>query len=192
MSRLSGSIANRAETVGALATDATFQWRTGMWDKAVRMTRDRPLTGWGVGSFPVQQALYYHPAVPMRSQQVILERGPSLLENAHNTYFQIAAELGLPGIALYLGVFVAFFWTGIRALPRMQRGFRQAVAMGCMGGVAAQMVSAFGSPAWEFAECSAFLWLMLGLGMAAAGVGDRGRGKEAALDDDRRTRHGHG
>lgn len=180
MSRLSGSLSARAGTLSGLGHDNSFQWRLGMWSKALRMVRDRPALGWGVGSFPLQQALYPHPAVRGRTQVAILRDGPSLDENAHNTWLQLGAELGVPGLALFLAIYGTFFAATFRALRKQRPGFRKSVVMGAMGGVAAQAVCAFGSPAWEFVECSVFLWFMLAVGLVAAreGTGSSSRGLE--------------
>jgi O-antigen ligase len=176
LSQASGGLTERLKSVSNLGQDLSFNWRLGMWDKALRMVRDRPLMGWGVGLFPLQQSLYYHPAcASARTQLEIFTLGPSLSENAHNTYLQLAAELGIPGIILYLGIFGAFFTTALRALPRLRPGFPKSMLIATVGAIAAQMVGAVGSPAWEFAECSLFLWLVLGMGMALAGVGEWGR-----------------
>jgi len=175
VSRQGGILAGRAGTLAGINRDESFQWRRGMWDKALRMVRDRPLLGWGVGTFGIQQVRYYHPAIPLRQQIDIVNGGPSLSENAHNTYLQLTADLGIPGLILYLGVFVTFFGTALRALRGTRPGFRQAMLIGAVGAIVAQMASAVGNPSWEYAECSVFLWLTLGLGMALSGVGDRGR-----------------
>jgi O-antigen ligase len=175
LSQRGTGLLRRAQTLTVLGNDVSFRWRQGMWDKSVRMIRDRPMLGWGVGAYPMQQALYFHPDVPTRAQIQIAVLGRGLLENAHNTYLQLAAELGLPGLALYLGVFGAFFGTGLRALPRLRKGFRRSVLIAALAAAAAHLVSAIGSPAWEFAECSLFLWAVLAIGMVAAGVGNRGR-----------------
>jgi O-antigen ligase len=172
MSRLSGSLSRRAVTLSALARDESFRWRLGMWDKAVRMLRDRPWSGWGPGSFALQQALYPHPEVPFRTQIDIARSGATLDENAHNTFLQLGAETGAPGLLLWCGLYFAFVWTALRALRRGKPGFRQALLIGAVGAVAAQGISSFGSPAWEFAECSAFFWVVLALGMLAAGASD--------------------
>lgn len=164
----------RARTVQALTLDRSLRWRLGMWDKAVRMILARPWTGWGPGSFPYQQVRFDHPDVPTRSQRSIARDGPTLAENAHNTYLQLAAETGLPGLALYLGILGAAAATGLRALHRRSRGTR-AVLAGALAGLAGQAVSAFTSPAWEFAECSLVFWLLLGI-VAASEPGEPARG----------------
>jgi O-antigen ligase len=174
MSRTGGMLTQRLGTLSVLERDSSFRWRRAMWDKAARMIRDRPVLGWGVGSYPLQQALYYHPDAPGRSQLEIYYTGPTLKENAHNTFLQLGAELGIPGLALFLGIYAAFLATAWRALRPMRAGFRQAVLIGAVAGTAGQLVSGVGSPAWEFAECSLFFWVILGLGMAVAGIASRG------------------
>ena len=186
MSQTGGMLSTRAQTLIAIARDDSFRWRLGMWDKARRMVAKRPVFGWGIGTFAMQQALFFHPDCPTR-MQVEIEYRPTLRENAHNTYLQLAAETGWPGLALYLGIFAAFFATALRALGRVRRGFRQAILAGCIAAVAGQMVSSIGSPAWEFPECSLFLWLILGMGMALSGVGERG----LESSNERRKSEGH-
>ncbi|MBM3460188.1 MAG: O-antigen ligase family protein, partial [Armatimonadetes bacterium] len=105
---------SRVATVVRLGTDSSFQWRLGMGDKARRMLVDRPFLGWGAGLFPIRQALYHHPAVPPDTERAIVVRGPNLAQNAHNSLLQLGAELGLPGLALYLGFFVCWFQTALK------------------------------------------------------------------------------
>lgn len=175
VSRMEGGLSRRAITLSRLATDSSFQWRLAMWNKCLRMANDRPLTGWGIGTYPVQQALYYHPNAPSRSQRDIVKTGPRLTEDAHNLYLQLAAEIGYGGLALYLAVLGCFFGTALRSLRSLRPGFRHAILIGTMAAVAGQMVAAIGTPAWEFPECSLFFWLILAIGMTAAGLGNRGR-----------------
>src|SRR5439155_26686376 len=104
-----------------------------------------------------------------------------LAEEAHNEYLQIAAEIGLVGLGLYLWILGAFFLYGIRGLRRRDEGFRKLVLMGCLAGVAGQAVDALSNPAWRFADVSFLLWLMMGLGVAVARASRRPR-KDDATD----------
>jgi O-antigen ligase len=175
VSRMEGGLGRRAVTLSQLGTDSSFQWRLAMWNKCLRMAHDRPVAGWGIGTYPVQQALYYHPNAPSRSQRDIVKTGPRLTEDAHNLYLQLAAEIGYGGLALYLAVLACFFVTALRALRDLRPGFRHAILIGTVASIASQMVAAIGTPAWEFPECSLFFWLILAIGMTAAGLGNRGR-----------------
>ncbi len=158
----------------SLREDTNFQWRIGMWSKAVRMIGDRPLFGWGVGLFPLRQALYHHSAVHPVMERDIARDGANLSHNAHNTYLQMGAELGLPGLVLYLGILVGWFRHVLVRLHDPPESSSRYLLAGCIAGVAGQMFTALGSPAWELAQCSVFFWLMLGLGMALAHDDTRG------------------
>lgn len=173
-SRQGGHLAQRLATVAFLDRDATLAWRGGMWRGALRMARERPAFGWGPGTFPIHQALFVDTP---RSQRDILAAGASLSENAHNTYLQLAAETGIPGLTLFLAVPGLFLAAVVRALPRA-RGSRRMVLTGAGAAVSGFLVCAAGSPAWEFPECSTFLWAIIGLGSAAAmrdGANEHGR-----------------
>jgi O-antigen ligase len=155
----------RAASLGNAARDPSLDWRLDRWKGAWRLIRERPLFGWGIGTYPLEQARTVSGAVP---RELILRLGPTLAEEAHNEYVQVTAEMGVFGLALYLWVLGAFFVVGYRALRERPRGFRALVLMGCIAGLAGQTVDAFSNPAWRFADVSFLFWLTLGLGMAAA------------------------
>jgi O-antigen ligase len=69
--------------------------RLAVWREAVEMVRDRPLAGVGLGNLEV-----YYPAYA-RSALVDPVMGVTLrVDQAHNEYLQVAAELGLVGMGL--------------------------------------------------------------------------------------------
>jgi hypothetical protein len=157
-------ISARATTLTAPWRDPDFVWRVRMWKEAWQLTRERPLFGWGIGTFPLEQSR----AVPGSLPRKLLQRiGPTLSQEAHDEYLQIAAEMGILGLALYLWALGAFFLSGLRALPRREHGFRKLVLMGCLAAVVGQAVDALSNPAWRFADVSFLLWLNLGLGIAS-------------------------
>jgi O-antigen ligase len=158
-------IRHRVRMVGdaARGDDSSFNWRLAKWREALVLIAARPLAGWGLGSYP------FHPApnaAPGAHPQVVAQAGVSLDEEAHSEYLQLTAEQGLVGLGLYLLVLASFYAKAGRALRRLPLGSRKLVLMGCMAGVAAQMVDAIGNPAWRFPQCSMFFWLLLGMGAA--------------------------
>lgn len=176
--RTSGPIALRASTVQNIQQDDSVKDRLNLWETGLRMVQAQPLRGWGIGSY----ALAQEPFSPAsRSREVILQMGPSLTESPHNTYIQIAAEQGLVGLALYLSILGMFFYRGIRALPRMDKGLRQYTLIGCLAAIAGQCVDGIANPGYTYPEISTFVWLVLGMGMCAAGVGQE-------VEDDRNSR----
>lgn len=74
--------------------------RAALWEAGLRMIRAHPLTGIGTGSFK-----------PLSG---------NLEGIAHNTYIEVAAELGIPGLA----VFGAILFSTARTLARVRRSTR--------------------------------------------------------------------
>jgi O-antigen ligase len=165
LSRSTSMLGTRASTLAAPVRDASFQWRLDMWRGGWQLIRRRPLFGWGIGSFPLEQSRTAHSQVP---REIVERMGPTLAQEAHNEYIQTAAEMGVVGLGLYLWVLGAFFAMGWRALRRSEPGLPRRVLMGCLAAVAGQTIDALSNPAWRFAEVSFLFWVILGLGVAAA------------------------
>lgn len=158
-------VSNRAQDISKAAhgQDSSFAWRVQKWRGTAAMIARRPLVGWGPGQFVLHQLAYTRLGSPPAD---VRQNGASFDDMAYNEYLQTAAELGLPGLALYLLLLVSFFSKGSRALARLPEGLRRTTLLGCMAGVSAQMVDAMANGSWRYSECSVFLWLVLGLGIA--------------------------
>jgi O-antigen ligase len=82
---------------------SSFDWRTENWSRMSEYAFDQPLTGHGLGSYlPLSQAEfgvfdYLFREGGKKSQEVY----------AHNDYLDLAVEIGIPGLLLYIAVFVA-------------------------------------------------------------------------------------
>ncbi len=90
----------RMRTMKEISTDRTITSRFDFWQAAADMARDHPF-GVGVGYFRKRVREY----IPH------LEVGRS----AHSTFFQCLAELGYPGLLLFISVIAATFWHFERA-----------------------------------------------------------------------------
>jgi hypothetical protein len=169
MSGGGGLIRDRGGSILKISQESSFKDRAVLWGASGRMIAARPLVGWGIGLFPIRQSRF-NPV--SRDELDLIIEGTTLSESAHNFYLQTTAEIGLPGIGLYLGILASFFIYTLRRLPRLG-GLREMTVIGAVAAVAGQMVNAIGSPAWEFPECSFFLWLVIGIGVAAARADSR-------------------
>lgn len=152
-------------TVGETrTTDA----RASVWRVATRMIEDRPITGVGFGNFQEKSAEYaLEPGQLFRSDQVI--DNPQV---AHNIYLHIGAELGLVGLAIFLGVLGFALGSAARAARSFERSGDAAMEIVSRGVV----VALCGLLAADFFLSEHFskeLWLLLGLGPALLGLARR-------------------
>lgn len=179
---------SRLQSLAAAGTDASVRWRLAMASICANALHAHPLTGSGIGSFPLVASDFdtgaasltpqtghlamelggqrFSMLVPSREQ--VTREGVSLASLPHNEYLQMAAELGLAGLGFYLAALGAFFWTGVIAIRRLTSSTRRWMLIASMGAVASQAVDALSNPGWHFAEVSPLLWLMMGLGITAA------------------------
>ncbi len=107
---------------GVEVDDANFAVieRVAHWQAALAMLNDYPWTGLGLGNYPEAYAKY------------ALPRWPDPLGHAHNYYFNIAAEAGLPGLAAYLIWVFGGLWVALLAVRRSQ-GVWRGLALGVLG-----------------------------------------------------------
>jgi O-antigen ligase len=147
--------------------------RLDLWKAGARMTWDRPLTGWGLGSFLILQGRWSHIGDDVAA---IISRGGDENNNAHNYYIQWAADTGATGLVLHVAVITSFLVAGIRGLWNL-RGtskslsnlppFQRTLLAGCVAAFAGGCVDAIASPAYTFHSLSGIFWLLMGLGVAA-------------------------
>ena len=156
-----GSIVQRASTLAQPSQESGMHYRQNTARGALAMLKARPLTGWGIGLYP-----YYQRSFTGNGRVLSGASTPHLDENAHNLYMQTAAELGLPGVLLLVGIVVTFLVSGLKRLPQMEAGVRRNLLLGSMASIVAFAVDAAGSPAWQLGQNSMFFWLILGTGVS--------------------------
>ena len=173
------SLGSRPITTTQLSNDGSWQSRVqSYWTGSVEMIKQRPLTGWGTGLYPVYQSKFTGQGVPIPPDGQGART--SLAENAHNFYLQTAAELGLPGLMLVLATLGTFLVAGFKRFGELEAGIRRTLLMGSLAATIAFMVDAVSSPSWQYGQTSMFLWLMLGMGTSCIRPRVKGEEKAAA------------
>jgi O-antigen ligase len=124
-------VLDRVRTIGDLGND-TVRDRLAMLDTGLRLLRAHPITGVGPGQV---KHLY-----PGWASPEALRRSTSHL---HDTPLQIAVERGLPGLAAWIAIWVAFFGASVRTLSRIPAGDEdaRALVLGSMAAIAAFLVA---------------------------------------------------
>ncbi len=119
----------RAAVEGFLAS---YRVRYEYWQPTAAMISDYFLTGSGPGTWG---AVY--------PEYKLLEAGETQM--AHNNYIQVAVETGPLGLAVFLWIWVAVIWGGIKFLAGGRGAKKErAVVLGCISGVAAFLVQSAG------------------------------------------------
>jgi O-antigen ligase len=133
------------------STAAAVRWE--MAQTSLRMTASRPSFGVGIGS-------YYARSGEFASPELLQIFPPAVHENAHNNFFQILAELGIVGLAVFLwllvkAAMVCAAWVG--ADPR------DPIRWGTVTGLLAFVLSWLGGHPLLIDEPAFSFWLLLGV-----------------------------
>jgi probable O-glycosylation ligase (exosortase A-associated) len=98
---------SRMETIADYDADASAQGRINAWRFAMNVVADRPLTGGGFEVFTPALFQVYAPV-------------PDNYHAAHSIYFKVLGEQGIPGLALYLALWL-FTWRTAHKIIRQAR-----------------------------------------------------------------------
>ncbi len=119
-------IDDKAQTVSL--SDPTMGGRTMMWSGSLKIIRDQPILGTGLGSWQWYFQRYKHP-------QLLSEP-----DYAHNDILQLAADYGLVGAAIMLGIFACFFAHALRVARDAESSEQRAFAVGAVVSVISILV----------------------------------------------------
>jgi len=120
-----------------------------------RMIRARPFAGVGIGQYYAASALFFPP-------ELASVYG---FENAHNNFLQVAGELGVPGLALFVVWLGAALAPGVRALAADRSDAR---LLGAAAGVGAFAATWLASHPLLVDEVAFPFWIQTGLAVALA------------------------
>ncbi|MEE8390592.1 MAG: O-antigen ligase family protein, partial [Anaerolineae bacterium] len=151
------------------ATDpSTWVFRQQVWRTVLWMMADFPFTGVGMGSFNDVASLLYALYVPQNP-------------GAHNLYFQVGVDLGIPGMIAYIAVLMLTLWmagSAMREFTQRGDGTLRVVAVGAMSGMVALMVHG-GADHTVWNTRAAFIpWVVMGLVVGLHGLEEREDGGE--------------
>ncbi|HEY2771597.1 MAG TPA: O-antigen ligase family protein [Solirubrobacteraceae bacterium] len=134
-----------------LSVDSENRWV--WWREAAGAFGDRPLAGWGAGSFGVVHLLY--------------RRDTLTVNQPHSVPLQFLAETGVVGALLALVGFGLLLAAGIRAVRRLPPGSQRLLAASLLAGAVAYAAHALYDWDWDIPGVTFPAVLMLGVLVAA-------------------------
>lgn len=105
----SGDLAKHVTSISNISTDASNTERINRWSCALRMAKERPLTGWGPGTYQFLYGSYqlYYQRTPISTNE-------GTLGNAHSEYIGPLSEQGVIGCLIVVALFGTTLYIGIK------------------------------------------------------------------------------
>jgi O-antigen ligase len=136
--------------------DEAVEARAVAWKAGINMIASHPIFGVGLGNFKPLSASYEDP------RKIIISV-------AHNTYIEMAAELGVPGLAIFLSVQVGSFLTLARcrrSAERIGHRFLENASLGLQSGLIGTGLALF----FVSGQVQKLFWFNIFLGMCIPSI----------------------
>ena len=112
-----------------ITSDASNLERINRWECAIRMFKEKPVFGWGPGTYAFEYAPFQHSA-----SLTIISTNTGRLGNAHSEYIGPLAETGLIGSLSVILIIVLVFIYGSRLYHRQSPGKNKALILAVLIG----------------------------------------------------------
>ena len=121
----SGDLVENIQSITNISTDASNLERINRWQSAFRLFNERPVFGWGPGTYQFVYAPYQ-----MSKEKTIISTNAGDGGNAHSEYFGPLAEQGLVGSLLVVVLVVVTVYCGIKTYLRCKNKTAKLLALG--------------------------------------------------------------
>jgi O-antigen ligase len=135
-----------------------LEGRIAIWKDSLRLVRDHPLVGTGLGTFGT---------VFRRYQTDLVGK---YVDHAHNDYLEFAADTGLLGAALLFLPILYLLAKMIASFLNDTRRYRRAVTLGCIGSTLALLIHSVTDFNLQIPANALVFAVVLGIGYKAACV----------------------
>jgi O-antigen ligase len=105
----SANFIEHIESISNISSDASNLERINRWQSALRMYHEKPVFGWGSGTYQFEYAPYQS-----SREKTIISTNLGDLGNAHSEYIGPLAETGLPGFLIVLTLMITVIYTGLK------------------------------------------------------------------------------
>ncbi len=112
----STDLAEHAQSVTNIASDASNLERINRWNCALRMFFERPFFGWGPGTYQFLYSPYQHSNELTIISTKFGDRG-----NAHSEYLGPLAETGVLGALSFLGIIICVFYSASKLYFKLKK-----------------------------------------------------------------------
>lgn len=126
----SANLVDHLSSMSNISSDASNLERLNRWSCAIRMFEDRPVFGYGPGTYMFKYAPYQ-----LTGDRTIISTNSANGGNAHSEYLGPMAESGLLGPISVLLLILVVLYTGIHAYSRANDKRLKTLAMGALLGL---------------------------------------------------------
>lgn len=134
----STSLVEHIQSISNITTDASNLERINRWKSSFRMFEERPIFGFGPGTYQFQYAPYQ-----ANEDLTIISTNSGDVGNAHSEYIGPLAEMGFMGTLTYVLIIVAVYYKGSQLYHLLPKGEAKSIVLMCILGFSTYVVHGF-------------------------------------------------
>ena len=131
----STSFAQHISSMTNVRSDASNLERINRWKCALRMYSEKPVLGWGPGTY-----MFNYAPFQASYDRTIISTDFGDMGNAHSEYLGPLSESGLPGMITVIIVFFLAFYTGVRVYQRASRPRDRTLMLAILTGLSSYFI----------------------------------------------------
>lgn len=149
----SGDLAEHVQSISNISNDQSNLERINRWSCAVRMWKDRPLLGFGPGTYQFEYGRFQRSYEKTEISTNFGSRG-----TAHSEYLGPLSETGLPGLISVLLIIITTIYTAIRVHLRAKSRSIRILSLGLLIGLVTYYIHGILNNFLDTDKASALFW----------------------------------
>jgi O-antigen ligase len=126
----SSDLAEHVKSISNVSNDASNLERLNRWSSAMRMFSERPIFGWGPGTYQFKYAPYQ-----LRSEKTEISTNAGNRGNAHSEYIGPLAESGVLGSLSFIAIMLLAIYRGMKVVYESRTRETRLLAKGILLGL---------------------------------------------------------
>ncbi|MFN3916969.1 MAG: O-antigen ligase family protein [Flavobacteriales bacterium] len=149
----SKDLGEHVQSISNVSSDASNLERLNRWNSALRMFKERPIVGWGPGTYAMHYAPFQH-----SSELTIISTNFGDLGNAHSEYLGPLAETGFIGLISVLILISVMFYKGGVLYIKLKDDRLKKVVMGLYLGLVTYFTHGILNNYWDTDKAAVPIW----------------------------------
>jgi O-antigen ligase len=149
----SAKFSEHLQSISNITTDESNLERINRWNSALRMFKERPVFGWGPGTY-----MFKYGPFQISSEKTGISTDFGDLGNAHSEYIGPLAESGLFGSLSFLMIGILGLMTGFRVYSRLSDKRQKQIILGMLLGFITYLVHGTLNNFLDTDKASALFW----------------------------------
>ncbi len=133
-----GDFTENVQSISNISTDASNVERINRWNSALRMFSERPVFGFGPGTYSFQYAPYQK-----SSERTIISTNAGTAGNAHSEYLGPLSEQGILGLLFMGALIIVIYSTGYRVVYKVKERNLKIIAVCSVLGLSTYILHGF-------------------------------------------------